>query len=140
MTSRMKGDDRAALDRLVDALLEDILLATDNEILAEIEEDGEGPVLQSQMAYSQALQQVGKERLEKAKAEMAASRDRKFKVVDLDPTAARKRLLQILASDPSARLTLAARKAEDLSDADVLGILSDLAELGILNENDPQDD
>lgn len=35
--------DRTALDRLADALAEDILNASDQDILAEVKEDGEDP-------------------------------------------------------------------------------------------------
>ena len=62
-------------------------------------------------------------------------------VLRLDPAAARARLQKALLQSPEAaqRLTLAARKGDDLSDADVLGMLEDLEELGILPPESDED-
>jgi hypothetical protein len=40
------------------------------------------------------------------------------------------------APETSTKLTLAARKGQDLSDADVFGMLEDLADLGLLPPTD----
>ena len=50
---------------------------------------------------------------------------------------ARERLRRVLAScPPDMKLTLAARNENELSDADVLGMLQDLEELGIIRPDD----
>jgi hypothetical protein len=52
----------------------------------------------------------------------------------------RERLRRVLAScPPDTKLTLAARNEDDLSDADVLGMLQDLEELGIIVPSDESD-
>jgi hypothetical protein len=49
----------------------------------------------------------------------------------------RGRLRRVLAScPPDVKLTLAARNESELSDADVLGMLQDLEELGIVMSDD----
>jgi hypothetical protein len=129
--------DRAALDRLADALAEDILNASDQAILAEVKEDGEDPAAiaaEIQALFAKAKVRVAKRHLAEAKAgAAAASRGRPVNVVRLDPAKERKILERALNHDPElgAKLTHAARKAEALSDNDVHGMLEDLAELGI---------
>lgn len=50
---------------------------------------------------------------------------------------ARQRLRRILASGTAdVKLTLAARKEDELSDSDVLGMLEDLQELGAMSPDD----
>ncbi len=128
--------DRAALARLADALVEDIFNASDQDILAEMQEDGEDPAAvaaEFQKIFEKAKANVAKRRLAAAKAGAAASRRRTADVVRLDPAEARRTLERALARDPetASKLTLAARKVEALSDEDVRGMLEDLDELGI---------
>lgn len=128
--------DRAALDRLADVLVEEILNASDQDILAEVKEDGEDPAAiaaEVQTVFENARAKVAKRRLAAAKAGAAASRRRTADVVRLDPAEARRTLERALARDPetASKLTLAARKGETLSDEDVRGMLEDLDELGI---------
>jgi hypothetical protein len=128
--------DRAALDRLADALAEDILNASDQDILAEVKTDGENPAAigaEIQTLFAKAKAKVAKRQLAEAKAGAAASRRQTANVVRLNPAEARKTLARALTRDPetASKLTLAARKGEALSDEDVRGMLEDLAELGI---------
>ncbi len=52
---------------------------------------------------------------------------------------ARTKLARVLAAcSPEVKLTLAARNERELSDADVLGMLEDLVELGIIGPDDDQ--
>lgn len=134
---------RAALDRLAQALVDDVLTATDAEILAEAKEDGTDPAATAARLkgiYRNALANAGKARLAAAKAAVGADRRsaRPGIITALDPTAARARLEAVLKRDPETlnKLTLAARKGEGLSDADVQGLLDDLEELGILPSED----
>ena len=128
--------DRAALDRLADALAEDILNASEQDILAEVKEDGEDRAAiaaEVQALFAKAKAKVAKLQLAEAKAGAAASRRRPTNVIRLDRAKERKILDWALTRDPqtAAKLTLAARKGEGLSDEDVHGMLEDLAELGI---------
>jgi hypothetical protein len=136
MTER-QNKQREAIDRLEDALVDDILAASDEDILAEAREDGTDP--EAVAAAMQALfeQALGKVRLAAAKAAVAAERRRPAAdVIPLDPAAARRMLDRALARDPetASRLTMAARKARGaiLSDEEVRGLLQDFQELGAL--------
>ena len=138
-----KNSKRSSLDRLAQVLVEDILGATDAEILEEAKEDGVDPAATAarlEGIYKRALADAGKSRLAAAKAavEDHRPRPRPGTRVPLDASAARARLQSILDRDPEtrAKLTLAARKGEGLSDADVQNMLEDLEELGILPTED----
>lgn len=133
----------AALERLTEALVEDILATSEAEILSEAMDDGVDPVAETarlKALYKSLSAELGKTRLAAAKA--AAQADRSSspsrKLTRLDPVAARARLQSILEHDPDtkAKLTIAARKGEGLSDADVQSMLEELEELGIRPPDD----
>ena len=133
----VKRDNRAALDQLANALVENILNATDEEVLAEAHEDYENPAQAATNAralFENAVAVVAKGRLTAAKAAVAADLGLPRTVIRLDPSQARRRLERMLAS----KLTLAARKGQGLSDEDVQGMLEDLEVLGIPPDLDDQ--
>jgi hypothetical protein len=138
------SDDRTALERLNNALVEDILAASDETILAEVRQDGQDPERISAVTrelFEKAVLHTNKLRLLSAQAAVAAARLlRSRAVVSTDPEMARRRLLHLLAQHPDAArtLTLAARKAgpAELSDEEVRGLLEDFEELGIA-DTDP---
>jgi hypothetical protein len=132
--------DRTALTRLANVFVDDVLNASDEDILAEAREDHPDPAAaaaQAKALFEKALILAGKGKLGAARTALAQHRV-SASVVRLDPAAARRRLEQILTRDPDMahKLTLAARKdqGQGLSDNDVQGLLDDLAELGILSE------
>jgi len=134
--------DRDALARLADAFVEDILDASDEEILAEAREDYTDPAAaaaQTKMLFDKAAAAAGKGRLAAARAAVAAQRGAAT-VTRLDPAEARRRLQRVLTRDPemARQLTHAARNDQGtgLSDSEVQGLLEDLAELGISTEPD----
>lgn len=130
--------ERAALDRLADALVEDILNVSDEDILAEFAEQG-GDARQHaekmRSLFEATMLVTNKRRMAAAKAGVAATRRASHQppppTVDIAEARARLRTLVERSSAPS-NLTLAARKEEELSNADILGMLEDLAELGIV--------
>lgn len=132
-----KDTERAALDRLADALVEDILNASDEDILAEFAEDG-GDAKQHtatmRALFETRLLAVNKARMRTAKAGVAAARQARpapgLAPVDMAEARAWLRTLGERPNVPEG-LTLAARKEDELSDADILGMLEDLEELGI---------
>lgn len=130
---------RAALDRLADALVEDILSASDEDILAEIwetESDPERHATNMCAIFEKSLIAANKKKLATAKAGVAASRRPTSMPAAIDITAARARLRAALEVPGVAqKLTLAARKESELSDADILSMLDDLRELGVLPED-----
>ena len=130
-----KKSDRDALTRLADAFVEDILNASDEDILAEAREDDADPsaaAAQVKGLFERAMAAAGKGKLAAARTEVAR-RGSSPTIIRLDPNEARRRLNQLLARDPDTarKLTLAARKGQGLSDTDVQSMLDDLAELGI---------
>lgn len=137
-----KNSDRAALDRLADALVEDVLNASDADIVAEAKEDGVD--LAAEAAAGRAI--FEKARAIKAKGRLAAAKkavaaDRQpggAQIVKLDPIKARRLLDSVLDKNPgvAGQMTLAARKGVHRSDEDVQSMLEDLAELGLVSLDD----
>ena len=127
--------------RLVDSLVEDMLGLSDAELADEIRERGEDPTAvaaRARAVFEKAVRAQGRRRLSAARAAVDADAARPRNVVRLDPEVARARLGKLMRQYPETakKLTLAARKGEGLSDADVLGLLANLEELGITDEGD----
>ena len=133
----MTGDPkkaRVALDRLADALVDDILNASDEDILAEItEEHGDPARLAAEMRalFERKVLEAGKAKLAAAKQAAAEARRKGATVLSIDPAEARRRYERI-----TAPLTLAARKGEGQSERDVDSAIEDLAELGTFEDED----
>src|ERR1700722_17726720 len=134
---------REALGRLVDVLVQDVLAASDDEILAEFAEAHGDPAKNStemRALFEKSVLSANKDRLRAAKAGLAASRASAPTTNVVGMANSRLHLRQVLAScPPEVKLTLAARKENELSDADVLGMLQDLEELGIIASDDESD-
>lgn len=129
-----KDRERLALNRLADALVEDVLNTSDEDILAELRDEGVDPhqfAASMQARFELAVIKANKAKLIEAKAAVAADHSRLAGSprAPIDMADARRRLRQAMASQP---LTLAARNETDMSDSDVLGMLEDLQELGAL--------
>ena len=140
----MTGDlrkERKALNRLADALVEDILDASDEEVLAEAGEDGIDPGRLTghlRDVFERAAADAGKQKLAAAKQDAANARRSRARVVRIDHADARRRFEAMIAEDPklTEKLTLAARKGEGQSDRDIESAIEDLAELGAFDEED----
>jgi hypothetical protein len=134
--------DKDALDQLTDNLVDDILNTSDDEILAELKEhdiDAEQLAASMRTLFDKTMIAANKHRLAAAKAGVAALKkaSETVKMPSLDIAAARERLNRVLETlTPDQKLTLAARKAIELSDADVLSLLDDLNELGLAPPED----
>jgi hypothetical protein len=134
---------REALGRLADIFVEDVLAASDEEILAEFTETHGDPAqnaIDMRALFEKGVLKANKDRLRAARAGLAASHadSTTSRIVSL--TNVRERLRRVLAScPPDVKLTLAARNENELSDADVLGMLQDLEELGIVTPDDEGD-
>jgi uncharacterized membrane-anchored protein YjiN (DUF445 family) len=136
-----KRSDRTALDRLVDALVNDILNASDQELLEEVRNDQGDPAAiaaTTRALFEESAVTTAKSLLAAAKAAVAADRRRLGSVAKTDMTEASRCLQDLLASDPETRgkLTLAARKGKGLSEEDMRGMLEDLEELGVIRKAD----
>jgi len=142
MTNDKKYDE--SIDRLTQALVEDILSTPDEEILAESLEAGEdvkAVVQNTKQIFERAKSNLSKARLIEAKSAAKAYQQQSNKVLTMQPNDARKKLETLLAQHPetTAKLTLAARKGKELSDEDVKNMLEDLEELGIKSDNNAQE-
>jgi hypothetical protein len=127
--------ERAAVDRLKQALVDDILLETDEEILAEFAAQQNSPeanAAEMRALFEKAVVLANKQRLRAARDGVAAWRSSKERPA-IPVSQARETLRLALAahaSDPT--FTLAARKESELSDADVLDMLEAMLDLGLL--------
>jgi hypothetical protein len=138
----MTGDQkkqRDALDRLADALVDDILNSSDEDILAEITEDhGDAARLAAEMRalFECTALEAGKTKLAAAREAAAEARHKGATVLNIDPAEARRRYERMVAKDHNltAKLTLAARKSEGQSQRDIDSAVEDLAELGAFDE------
>lgn len=136
--------ENAVLARLKGALIEDILAASDESILAEARQDGLNPdtvAADVRALFEKAVAAGKKAALAAAKAAVAADRRRSATAVPFDATAGRQRLARLFAENPdTARtLTIAARKGTsgDFSDDEVQGLLEDFEDLGIAPREEP---
>ncbi|MFG1425991.1 hypothetical protein [Roseixanthobacter glucoisosaccharinicivorans] len=144
MTGKGKRE-RVALDRLADVLVDDILSASDEDILAEFKEAGDDPnqnAAEMRALFEKSVLASNKKRLAAAKAAATANRRSPTGsvVAPIDMATARARLRSVVdRPDLPQKVTLAARKENELSDADILGMVEDLRELGVLPPDDSQD-
>jgi hypothetical protein len=131
---------REALARLADVLIEDVLAASDQEILAEFIETQGDPSKNAEAMralFERSVLKTNKSRLGAAQAGLAVDRTISVNSKIASMANVRERLRRALATCPSdVKLTLAARNENELSDADVLGMLQDLEELGIVVPDD----
>jgi hypothetical protein len=134
---------REALSRLVDVLVDDVLATSEADLLAELTSAQGDPAKNSaemRALFEKSVLIANRERLRAAKAGLLASRAAAptSKIASMENV--RERLRRVLAScPPDVKLTLAARNESELSDADVLGMLQDLEELGIIKPDDEGD-
>lgn len=132
------------LDNLANALVADILNASDEEILAETEEVAGSAAVEANHVrdiLKTAQTMAAKKRLATARAAVEQQKKGKQggKVISLNPAQARRTLATVLQNHPEStqEFTMAARKGKELSDSDVLNMLEDLQELGLY---DPETD
>ena len=128
--------ERSTLERLVDLSVEDILDASDAEILAEFKQTHGDPAKNAadmRALFEKSLLVMNKSKLKAARYGLAASKVGQPNARVLNISDARERLRRTLAAcPPEMKLTLAARKESELSDGDVVGMLQDFEELGVL--------
>lgn len=137
MSGKNEREDRKALLRFADELIDDILAASDEEVLAEFKD-----VYGDPLAFANAMRaktellfvEANKDRLDSARQKLAADKQsRSILNTKINVDAARRALASLFSRPPgSVPLTLAARKEKvsEMSDDDVLGMIADLETLG----------
>jgi hypothetical protein len=135
MTGR-KDSERVALDRVADALVDDILNKSDEDILAEMYEEGINPdryAAEMRERFENIVMHANKAKLAAAKAAVSSDQARvpRSTSAPVDMAESRRRLQNTLASSQQ-QLTLAARNETEMTDSDVLSMLDDLRELGVI--------
>jgi hypothetical protein len=134
MTEQKKETD--GLQNLRRVLAEDVLQASDEDILAQFAADFGPPAANAarmRALSARAVLIANKSRLAAARDGLTIAKTSASSAAPIPLPDARRRLKQILAEhagDPT--FTLAARKESELSDADVLDMLQALRELGLL--------
>jgi hypothetical protein len=132
-------DTRDALRRLADSMAEDILNASDEDILegaGEAHGDPDKIAADMRKLFDKTESEAGKAKLTAARAAAAAYRRRPPSPARMDPAEIRRRYCAIVANDPDARRTLAARHGEEPSDDDMRSALEDFEELGVVPPDD----
>lgn len=136
------------LINLADAMVQDILNMSDDEILAESENEGvivSEEVERLRGLFDAAELRVRKQKLHESQRQVRNSRAQQShgtRITDIH--AARKILTKLQQSDKSLKegLMLAARKANtplsELSEEDVLSLANDLNDLGIWHDDEPE--
>ncbi|MDP3328958.1 hypothetical protein [Parvibaculum sp.] len=134
MRKSKKPTAREELERIEDALVESILIASGDALREELTAAGLDPdscIAEVDATIAVAKAERARERLKQARTEVADWRKRepKANVTALD--AARAKFEQLRSGDQGLkqRLMLAARKGEGLSDSDMEGLLEDIAAL-----------
>ena len=136
-----ENSKQQALDRLTDALVDDILNASPEEILTEFDEDtgeAERHISEMRALVEKGVAQANKGRLAAAKTGAASSRITNKKTtapIDINEAC---RLMNSLTS--GQQITLAARKETELSDNDLLSMIEDLRELGVIPDDNSSDE
>ena len=129
------------LERLCNALSDDIDAMSEKELLAELreaDEDIDAIAKQTGELIADAIAKVGRHKMEAARVGYEAElhqTSHKSKVFHL-PVSRKRELIQRFAKNDATfkqKLTLAARKEED-SEADVDSFIEDLIDLGVIDD------
>ena len=143
--SAQKPTPEAGLANLEDAMLQNLLETSEEDLRAEVIEEGGSPdalVAMMRARLAAATEECTRLRLEDAKAGHEAFRaGAEAKVVPFDLARQRERLDAMRRGTPAAPgMTMAARKGQGLSEHDEKGLLEDLADLDRLDEASDRDE
>jgi hypothetical protein len=132
MTRKKDRHQRAPLDRLTDALVDDILATADAELVNEAQMDDDHGAAVARRAFERASRTAARRRLT-AKRWPAHRPLLGANIRALDPKTARGWLEEFIASHPDTANDAPAAGGQ-LSDEDVYGMLEALQKRGVLNE------
>ena len=124
------------IEALTDALLDDLMNATDNEILAEAiqsETDVESAISFVQNSYNKAKFQFAKDCLASTNTNAIQQRECGNLV---DFTDVKRKVIDVIIANPefNTQFTLAARSGEGIPDEDIAEIYDDLVDLGLIDK------
>ena len=129
-----KRTNQEKLWRLADALIEDVLSTSDEDILRELDEVSDAEALKAEIAadIEAAKARLGKAKLAAARRAVSAERRTTRPRHRFSRHQARTRLSTAMAGSAAAsRLTLAARHGEAVPDEDLDGLIEDASDLGL---------
>ncbi len=131
-------------DLIEDAILDDMLALSAEDIAIELQQAGMTPddtVANFRRAVAEAEAQCGRRRLAAARQGVAALREKQAEVVPLDDRQRQRSRLEEMRRQAAgaAGMMMAARKSEGLSHRDEDGLLDDLAHLERLEREDGED-
>jgi hypothetical protein len=137
-----RNDASQRLANLTDALIQDLLQASDGELIEEVREDGEdAQVVSDRVAaiITAAVAKQGKAALARARNELQAARIRKSAIGStgiLSLNEKRRIVARFAARDAQLRdkLTMAARSGQEPTESDLDSLLQDLRDLGVIDE------
>ena len=130
-----RSDERRHLASLADALFDDLIAASDDDILSEVAKaGGDAAEISDRMRsqFEETVIQARKERMKSAKAGRKAAQTARAVAEVVDISIARRALKQALSEDG---LSMAARNEteSDLTDEEVLRKYNDLIRLGVID-------
>lgn len=133
-----RSDERRKLVSLADALFDDLLSTSDEDILKEVLDTGGDPSAirdRMQDRFQEARAQAGKERMKTARAGREAAKAKATAAIVVEISTARQALQRAFRQDG---LSMAARNETEgnLTDEEVLRKYNDLVRLGVI---DPED-
>jgi len=136
MTRNKDSHQQAPIDRLIEALVEDILATSDADLLSEAQADDDNGATVTRRAFERASRTIALRRLAQNRRSARGRRVVGGNIRALDPKTARGWLEEYMASHPdAARKVSGERSARDrLSDEDVYGMLEALQKRGVLKE------
>ena len=134
MSTSRKPTASEELDHIEDALVEDLLDATGQELRDEIaaaETDPDACIAEIEKAITSARAECARRNLDNARAGLDVWRTKSRSAVDIERERAKARLERLRSSDSAldSKMTMAARKGEGLSERDLEGLIEDMAEL-----------
>lgn len=132
-------DPLSKIRSIADLYIDELLQTTEKDLLEDAKSDASlaGAGQMAKDAYLSAQKAAGRLRIETARQALDRERSASTGRSEIDIHKARALLKRISANDPSfgKQFTLAARNLEDISDAEVLSIVTDLRELGAFPED-----
>jgi len=123
---------------VANTLAGDILNLSDEELLKEAQDefgDAASEISSARNAINSAILKSNKSRLSAAKDQLEQKRKATNKSSILTLTLNDKRALIHQAKESVDSLTLAARNEEEMSESDINGVLQDLIDLGVIDED-----